>query len=398
MAQEIFRQSGSHVEYVEAFFATFDYPNLAWIHQLGKSQFSAAGNTLLDLAQSDTRLGPVKFLLSMGKLCELVEIDSGAGTGDGDESLVREYDELLDLVDVQQKLRKDLLETIEGADISFAASIADVGSQNEDILTKASAITERITTRLKQDDFVETILLFKRLVGNLVGDKRLGIEDTLDMLGLKDNVQQPGFSVGLHLVYESRVSIIQSSCDLSLTVSQSLADARREVAICSLWRRIYISDNWKDLHDTRSYSDEQVNERLRSTALFSALRDLYTGSLASMMDADALSKLIRRPSEVLEILTEDEAIDRYSQTGYYGDSGYLRYGKADISALYSELEKERDMAEEYADVLEGAGLWEEVARLEETERPMEENELGVEDTSVDVLRGNSLGIDISMGE
>jgi nuclear pore complex protein Nup133 len=206
MAHEIFRQSGSHVDYVEAFFAAYDYPDLAWIYQLGKGRFGAAGNMLLDLAQSDTRLGPVKFLLSMGKLCELTEVDAAGGNGDGDESLVREYDELLDLVDVQQKLRKDLLETIEGVNISFSASIADVGSQNEDLLTKASAITERVTTRLKQDGFVETITLFKRLVGNLVGDKRLGIEDTLDILGLKDNAQQAGFSVGLHLVYESRVS------------------------------------------------------------------------------------------------------------------------------------------------------------------------------------------------
>lgn len=117
-----------------------------------------------------------------------------------------------------------------------------------------------------------------------------------------------------------------------------------------------------------------------------------------MVDADALLKLIRRPSEVLEIPTEDETMDRYSQTGYYGDSGYLGYSKVDISALYSELEKERDMLDEYADVLEGAGLWEEVARLEESERPIEANELALVDPSIDVLRGNSLGIDISMGE
>ena len=91
-------------------------------------------------------------------------------------------------------------------------------------------------------------------------------------------------------------------------------------------------------------------------------------------------------------------MDRYAPSGYYGESDYLPYTKAEVSALYAELEKERDLLEEYADVLVGAGLWDEVARLEEAERPIERNELGVRGASVDALRGNSLGIDVSMGE
>ncbi|KIM24888.1 hypothetical protein M408DRAFT_331557 [Serendipita vermifera MAFF 305830] len=383
MAHEVFKQTGAHVEYVEAFFSTFDYPNLAWLHQIGKSQFSTASSTLLSLGQSDNRLGPVKFLLSMGKLSELAELDDNEEDDMHQiEEDVRAYDELLDLIDVQQKLRKDLLETITDADISLALSVADVGSKNEDLLAKAAAITERVTTRLAAGGFVEHITLFKRLVANIIGDKRLGVEDTLDMLGFKDDALQNGFSVGLHLVYET----------------QSLADARREIAIRSLWRRIYICDNWKDLHDTRSYTDAQVNERLRSTSLYAALRDLYTGSLTSVMNVDDLSKLIRRPSDALEIPSEEDVTERYSQAGYYGDSGYVGYSKADIAAIYAELEKERDILDEYSGVLEGAGLWEEVARLEETERPTDGNELGLAaDAGVD-LRGNSLGIDVTMDE
>lgn len=205
-AHEVFKQTGAHQEYVENFFSNFDYPNLAWLHQMGKSQFSAASTTLIAQGESDNRLGPVKFLLSMGKLCELVELN---GSDENDvremDEDVRAYDELLELVDVQQKLRKDLMETIANADVSLALSVADVGSQNEDILAKAAAITEQVTTRLRAGGFVETTTLFKRLVGNIIGDKRLGVEDTLDILGLKDNIQQTGFSVGLHLVYETRV-------------------------------------------------------------------------------------------------------------------------------------------------------------------------------------------------
>lgn len=203
MAHEIFKQSGQQLEYVDAFFATYEYPSLAWLHQIGKKQFTAASTTLLNLAQADTRLGPAKFLLSMGKLCELVELENSEDVREM-EAEVQVYDELMDLVDVQQKLLKDLMETLFQADASFA--ITEPSSQNAEILAKASAITEQVTTRLASTGRSESVRLFKRLVANLIGDKRLGVEDTLDILALKDNMFHVGdYAVGLQLIYEAKV-------------------------------------------------------------------------------------------------------------------------------------------------------------------------------------------------
>jgi nuclear pore complex protein Nup133 len=169
------------------------------------------------------------------------------------------------------------------------------------------------------------------------------------------------------------------------------------MAICTLWRRLYLRDDWNDLSDTRSYTDAQVMDRLRSTSLFSTLRDLYTGGLSSLLDIDTLSKLIRRPSEALEIPTDEDMVERYSQGGYYVEDGYTAYTKEEIVAIHTELDKEREQLDELVGVLEGAGLWDEVARIEESERPREEDELDVKiDTSAQIVRGNSLGLDIEM--
>jgi hypothetical protein len=52
---------------------------------------------------------------------------------------------------------------------------------------------------------MESALLFKRLVANLIGDQRLGVEDTLDLLALKDNASDVGdYAIGLHLIYEAK--------------------------------------------------------------------------------------------------------------------------------------------------------------------------------------------------
>jgi hypothetical protein len=207
MAQEIFKQDASHADYVEAFFSTFDYPNLAWLHYIGKQQFTPASSALLSLAQSETRLGPAKFMLSMGKLCELIEAENAEDVGELDEE-VRAYDELLDLVDVQRKQLKDLLDTIMETDLTAALSIADVGSKHQDILAKCSAITERSATRLIHERNQEGVTLFKRIVGNLIGDKRLGVEDTVDLLTLKDpNPDVSNFAIGIQLIYEAKVSL-----------------------------------------------------------------------------------------------------------------------------------------------------------------------------------------------
>jgi hypothetical protein len=116
-----------------------------------------------------------------------------------------------------------------------------------------------------------------------------------------------------------------------------------------------------------------------------------------LLDTDTLSKLIRRPSDALEIPTDEDMIERYSQSGYYVEDGYTAYTKEEIVAIHTELDKEREQLEELVGVLEGAGLWDEVARIEESERPREEDELDVKiDTSAQIVRGNSLGLDIEM--
>ena len=205
LAHEIFKEIRKSTEYVEAFFAAYDYPGLSWLHLLGKEEFTSTSLALLTISQAEARLGPSKFLLSLGKLCELVELQD-ADTSQDIEEPIRVYDELLDLVDVQQKLRNDLLRTISGFDATLDIPISEVGSKNVEVLSKAVAITERVTTRLAQWERSESIELFKRLTGNLVGERRISLDDTLDLIGLGDvRPESVGHAVGLHLIYESRV-------------------------------------------------------------------------------------------------------------------------------------------------------------------------------------------------
>lgn len=146
-----------------------------------------------------------------------------------------------------------------------------------------------------------------------------------------------------------------------------------------------------------------MTERLRSTALFAALRDLYTGSLSSLVDTESLSKIVYRPTEAMVIPNGEDLIERYSRVEYFGAGGLSLFTKEDVATFIRDLEAEREALDDYVNVLEDGGLWDEVARIEESERPesayenleerVSEEE---EDGSATVARGNSLGIDVSM--
>ncbi|KAG8813545.1 hypothetical protein FRC17_001500 [Serendipita sp. 399] len=390
MASEIFKEPAQKQDIVDEFFSTSDYPQLSWLHMLGKKQFAAASSALLTLAETEARLADAKFLLSVGKLCEMVDLGDTEEDQDIDEPIAV-YDELLDLVDVQQKLRLDLLEVIDDFDVTRDVPVADVGSANVETVAKASLIVERIASNLKAGERKASATLLQKLVGNLIGDKRLTIEDTLDVIGLKDNNSQAAnYGVALHLIYEAK----------------SLSDVKRELAVQTLWRRVYLSDDWESLNDTGSYSDAQVAERLRSTALYATLRDLYTGGLATMMDEGTLSKLVRKPSEAMDTPSMEELTSRFTNRGYFGEAGYASYTRDDLTSIKAALDKEQALLEEIIPILEDGGLWEEISRLEETERTtFAEGDLSMAsasgydptDRSRQLLleRGNSLGIEMT---
>lgn len=116
-----------------------------------------------------------------------------------------------------------------------------------------------------------------------------------------------------------------------------------------------------------------------------------------MLDSDSISKLIRTPAEALDVPSLEELVDRYSQCGYYGEDGYASYTQDDVAVIHMELEREREQLEQFVSVLEG-GLREEVARIEESERPSEESAVDVklDSSPAQIIRGNSLGLDVEM--
>lgn len=101
-----------------------------------------------------------------------------------------------------------------------------------------------------------------------------------------------------------------------------------------------------------------MTERLQSTALFTTLRAIHTGSLSSDLPASTISELILSPREALSLPSPEEMTARFGSD--------LR--TSDIRTIYEDLGVERDALEGLLVELEGGGMWAEVAGLEERTR------------------------------
>ncbi|KAI9509614.1 Non-repetitive/WGA-negative nucleoporin C-terminal-domain-containing protein [Russula earlei] len=234
-----FGQNDAYADYLDRFFLKRNHPFVSWIQDLAKERFHSAAETLLAESENAGDLAAKELMLSIGKLAHLAEMQENAAM---DESTLDAFHDGLDFVSVHEAVTEEL----KSSQLSVRGK-QSLDRQVENILQqKASAITDNKVFPL----------IFKQLVRFLLQGKALSVEDMADALSLKDNdTTIDDYATALHL----------------LARADKLPQARREAAYRTVWRRIYIHDDWETIKKTSGVSDAQLNERFRNTALVAAL-------------------------------------------------------------------------------------------------------------------------------
>ncbi|KAF8921233.1 hypothetical protein CPB85DRAFT_1428242 [Mucidula mucida] len=233
----LFTQDDMHVGYMDKFFATVPNPAISWIHDLGLHRYEDAALALLEESKESTNLASKRFMLSVGKLTHLAHLQS-APSPEPDKVLESFHDDL-DFVSVHTELREDFTGVLAGL-----RGRQSLESQTDAIVkAKAAGLADRTALTLVFKDFVRTLLQ----------GKVLSLEDAVDVLSLKDNEETPeAFAIALKLLIQAH----------------QLPDARRASAFRSVWRRVYLHDDWPTLQKTDHVPDSELNDRFRNTALY----------------------------------------------------------------------------------------------------------------------------------
>ncbi|KDQ60778.1 hypothetical protein JAAARDRAFT_190924 [Jaapia argillacea MUCL 33604] len=270
----MFAQEDSYGAYMNAFFEKYPNRDIAWIHDLGKGRFGLASQLLLSEAKSAPWLETKQLMFSIGKLAHLAQLHENEASID--EAVLDSFHDGLDFVSVHQAL---LLE--------FRAALTSSSRSKQSLDAQVETMAKAHASNLH--DRRALLKVFKQLVRRLLQGRSLSIEDSADVLSLKDNKKGVAdYATALHL----------------LSRDDQLPEARKMGGFRSVWRRIYLHDDWNRIRQTAGVTDAELNEKLRATALYAALE-------TTLSKRRQPKGYILQPHECLEIPTMSEIVSRW---------------------------------------------------------------------------------------
>ncbi|KAJ8584941.1 hypothetical protein M405DRAFT_746145 [Rhizopogon salebrosus TDB-379] len=215
---------------------------VAWLRDLGQARWSAAGTRLLKEAKGAGDVNIKHFMLSVGKLAHLSQVQEG---GEVDNVALDAFHDSLDFISVQEKLLEEFRETF--------TSLR--GKQKQSLDGQVDAVIKAKATRLREEGRKGLLGILRIFVRQVLQGKALSVEDAVDILTLKDDEGVGNYATALQL----------------LAHAEDIPDTRRISSFRRVWCRIYNKDDWDSIRETANITDTQLISRFRATALYTTL-------------------------------------------------------------------------------------------------------------------------------
>lgn len=172
--------------------------------------------------------------------------------------------------------------------------------------------------------------LFVATVQKLLAGTALSIEDLVDVLSMKDGE-------------EGQVDVAAALGQLAK--DKSLPEGRKQVALISIWRRVFIRDDWTTIANTSGRSEDAQRQILRSTMTYQTLQAIeaihnfpkafilapFTCSQPPLLDELMARFPEKTPDEVVALMADHE--DEIRVLTAYIDHAGLESRVKEVAAL-----------------------------------------------------------------
>jgi len=288
-------------------------PRLAWIQDVATKRYEDASVALLTEAARETQLAEQKLMLSIGKLAKVAALTrSQLDQSEAAQRALEAIDDRLDVVTSHDRL------------VEMCRGVLDARDLAKPVEVQARRCAERLCAGNAEAPKQLTTSLFEAL---LMG-RALSTEDLADLLSVKDNEaneQAHDFAHALELLSRDR----------------STPQARMALAARTVWRRVYMRDDWAALRQSAaSASDDALATSLRSSALFATLLSCY-----SKPPQEHVS--IVRPAQALFGSTPEE--EDALRARFSADTADGLYGKVSLDKVVAEYASESQKLREYVE-------------------------------------------------
>lgn len=185
---------------LSAFFAAHPHPELSWIHSIATKDYGGAATALQAVEEDTASLAQKHLQASLGKLAAVADAKAR-----GQTALIEELDDSLDLINTETALREHITEVAPGS-----------GHPKQPNVRKYVADLKLAYPAFRQ--------MLEQQLSTLVAGNALDVESLVDVLTLTLGRGD------------------DAATALERLAPAPLPEGRKQVALISTWRRVYIHD------------------------------------------------------------------------------------------------------------------------------------------------------------
>ncbi|KAK6338292.1 hypothetical protein TWF730_002356 [Orbilia blumenaviensis] len=236
-------QFPSYKKYLDGFLQSDGrYSRVRWINEVRDGRYKEAGETLVETAEGEECLWSQAVELSIGKLALMA----------GGESVSDAFDRRLKMVELQQAVQAHVSVEARGAiDVQAGTELA------------FGAFGSRVLPYQSLRD------IFKRGVAKAVTGQSMDAEEMVDFLTLMYDEEEGGEGDEEEVGGSRWFGRFQMAL-VALGLAE-VEDVRKEEARRTVWRRMYLSEDWMDILDTERQNTTQIETRIMNTNVFDVL-------------------------------------------------------------------------------------------------------------------------------
>ncbi|KAJ1993764.1 hypothetical protein GGI25_000906 [Coemansia spiralis] len=255
---------------------------IGWIHDIKMNDFGAAATKLARAGRGSDEVDQARTMLSLSKLAFVV-VESNDTIQD--EAIAKAHTRLedaLEMCEVQDNLMQYFTALIRA---SKNHSREQLWRRRDDINDrKASLDVAMLTTTPEcRHNFPALYTVYGELIRRVWNGRTLSAEDLLDVLTFPDNTQQinaetetaSGESTEqFNEILRERGSL---AVDILSRASFNLPEQTREAALRTIWRRVFLSDDWCAIARRlgSNIPDNVLRSELSNTLLYTMLKSCY---------------------------------------------------------------------------------------------------------------------------
>ncbi|GAA6016956.1 hypothetical protein JCM11491_006924 [Sporobolomyces phaffii] len=326
----------AHRPLLTAFLDATANTRLAWVNDVAVGRYEHAAEALAVEATSEQSLAQKKVMFSLDKLAQVAQVTKETMESEPVQRSIEAVDDHLDLVNSQQGLR------------TLFESVLSQSENQDTAQAQGEAVASRVARTLSdRPTFAKG---YATLSSRLLAGLAVTPEELIDLHTLKENVNDRSGDF---------------ACALDVLVrAKDLPQARKQLALENVWRRVYIQDDWSALRSATGLRDEEMAGALRNTALYATMaaasgsnhaREVYLEPLASQSSATVPLLAALHPTvtgDELERVLADYEVENARLVRAVRDDGLERFAhevvrlwRADEGATKAEAEDEMVMVE-----------------------------------------------------